>query len=880
MLPTLLLHSLGAVLLGSLPAGLGAQKSDAPNKAADASWWAYGPLQAQEPLAQHEDDGPAHPVDRYIDAGLRDAGLEPAARAEPEALLRRATFGLTGLPPTAEERAAFLGAVESLGWDAAWSALLDRLFASPHYGEAWARHWLDLVRYAETDGYERDSQKRNIWRYRDWVVRALNDDMPYDQFVQWQLAGDEYAVDLNDPFEAASANIATGFYRIGLYDDEPADRLQAASDDRADIVDTVSQVVFGTTMGCARCHDHKADPITQREYFALTAHFRGVTRYEKGGLRPFADRPAEGVWLPEEHAKRLAEIERDLGAEADRLGVGRAFEVPNPKTFIPSAKEGGHAWRYRFGAEPFTDAWSSTGFDDSQWEEGRSGFGTHGTPGAEISTVWNQPLIQLRTTFRLESIPDSSQLSIHHDDEIRVYLNGQLIFEREGYAVKYSAYQLDAKALAALVVGRNVLAVECSQVSGGQFVDVGLNERWDLAAEGGLLDAVVRALGVEASGKDPFTRLRELFVLRERHLAEPTASPYPAHVAFEHGAVPPAQFVELRGSAHARGDEVEPALPTAWTVGSSQPTESYSILAPREDAASSHRRRTLADWAFAGGQHITARVAANRAWQLLFGRGLCRSSGDFGRLGEPPTHLELLDATAWELIQRGWSIKSLQRWLMESRAYQASTERSAQADREDPRNDHYAGFDPRRLTAEEFRDATLAVSGELNPALFGPWVYPPLAKEVLATSSQPNNAWGQSAPEDALRRSLYVHVKRSLREPLLAIFDQPDPDLPCPVRFPTNVPTQALLTLNGPFVNARAEALASSVLAVSESGGTRDAVRHAIERALLRDAAQDEVQRGVHFIETLMAEEQLSTERAMQLFALGLFNRNEFLWID
>jgi hypothetical protein len=842
---------------------------------ADASWWAYGPLQEQESRKSGGADEPNHPVDQHIYAGLEAAGYAPAKRATPATLLRRASFSLTGLPPSAAERKAFLADVEERGFDSAWSSLLDRLFASPHYGEAQARHWLDLVRYAETDGYERDSQKKNIWRYRDWVVRALGGDMPYDQFVQWQLAGDEFASDLDDPFEVAEAHIATGFYRVGLFDDEPADRLQAVSDDRADIVDTVSQVIFGTTMGCARCHDHKADPITQKEYFALTAHFTGVTRYSKNGHRPFADRPGDGIWEVPAHEARLAELEGWLGIEAAQLGIGKTIDVPEVTEYVRTAEADANPWRYRFLGEPTDDGWQAPAFDDAEWSAGPAGFGTHGTPGAKIGTVWNGPRVQLRQTFRLTEIPESLQLRYHHDDDLKVYLNGQLIFERAGYITKYQDHQLDATAISALVVGRNVLCVECSQDFGGQYVDVGLSNRWDFAAPGGLLEAVRRTLASPAT--ESHDDLARLFALRERHLAEPTARPYPAHVVYEEGATPPRQFVEMRGSAHAPGDEVEPALPNAWLVGASPDAPEYALPSPDAASPSSLRRRALSEWAFDQGSHITSRVAANRAWQFLFGRGLCRSSGDFGRLGESPTHAALLDAVAAELVARDWSLQSLQRWLMESRTYQSSTERSARAVEGDPRNDLYAGFDPRRLTAEEFRDAALATSGELNPERFGPWVYPPLAKEVLATSSQPNNAWGQSTAEDALRRSLYVHVKRSLREPLLAVLDQPDPDLSCAVRFPTNVPTQALLTLNGAFVNKRASALASGVL--SRTDGP-DAVRAAIEQVLGREADPDEIQRGTSLLNELTQEMELPLEDAMQLFTLGLFNRNEFIWID
>ncbi|MFT6108814.1 MAG: hypothetical protein ACJA2W_001727 [Planctomycetota bacterium] len=850
---------------------------------ADGSWWAYAPLDPGQKPEVESEAWSEHPVDAWIREGLDGGGFVPAERAAPELLLRRATFALTGLPPTPTERADFKVAVQELGWQAAWADLLDELFASPHYGEAQARHWLDLVRYAETDGYERDSAKQNIWRYRDWIIRAYNDDLPYNRFIQLQLAGDEYAEDMDDPFEIADAKIATGFYRIGLFDDEPADRGQAASDARADIVDTVSQVVFATTMGCARCHDHKADPITQKEYFSLTAHFTGVTRYSKQGTRPLADRPGNGVWTVADHAARLSELGSLIEREAAQSDVHDPLEIGPSTTLVPDAREGEHEWLYRT-ADASEDAnegdsWPSPAFDDAGWERGLAAFGKRGTAGANIRSTWTTPTIQLRTTFRLEEIPNTLLLTYLHDEDVKVYLNGQLIHERGGYTGIYREQQLGAEALSTLVVGRNVLAVQCSQTAGGQAIDVGLSTRWDIEADGGLLESARVAVANEPAGSDRLMPLRRLLIERRRHLGARVSRPYPAHVAFENGPVPPDQFVEMRGSVHARGDKVEPVLPAAWLVGQPVDAPAYTLPKAGADAPSSLRRRALADWAFTGGSHITARVEANRIWQFLFGRGICRSSGDFGRLGEMPTNAELLDRVAQELIARDWSVRAVQRWLMESQTYQMTSTRDLSVSYlSDPRNDLYSAFDPRRLTGEEYRDATLAASGELSDELFGPWVFPPLAAEVLATSSQPGNAWGHGSEDDARRRSLYVHVKRSLREPLLAALDQPDPDLPCPVRFPTNVPTQALLTLNGAFVNARAAAFAEATLVKTDE--PTEAIRSMVAAALGREASNDEVDRGLDFLAKLEAEHQLQGARALTVFALALFNRNEFLWID
>ena len=247
-------------------------------------------------------------------------------------------------------------------------------------------------------------------------------------------------------------------------------------------------------------------------------------------------------------------------------------------------------------------------------------------------------------------------------------------------------------------------------------------------------------------------------------------------------------------------------------------------------------------------------------------------------MGELPTHPELLDYLAAELIRLDWSRKAFLRFLATSEAYRRSSEGPAASLAADPRNDHLWRRDPRRLTAEEFRDVALAVSGELNPERYGPWVYPPLPREVLETSSRPDAAWGQSGPDQAVRRSLYVHTKRSLREPLLAVLDQPDPDLPCPERFPTNVPTQALLTLNGEFTVERAEAFADDLIA--EDSEVSSQVAAALERSLGRPAEELEVARNLAFLERLTGELEVSERDALELFLLGLFNRNEFLWLD
>ena len=757
-------------------------------------WWAYRPLDPPPPPTVADPAWAAHPVDAFVRARLDAAGLPPAPQAAPERLLRRASFDLTGLPPTPAERERFLAAVAADGFDAAWGELIDRLLASPHYGEHMARRWLDLVRYAETNGYERDARKTNIWRYRDWVIRAYQDDLPYDRFVVEQLAGDELATFApewaGDP-ERPDPLLATGYYRLGTWDDEPSDPAQARADELADIVDTTGQVFLGATLNCVRCHDHKADPLRIEEYYGFAAYFNQLTGYGGDGFgqhlgggmtRMIADPPGPGRMTAIQRDTRVLEIDQALRPYVLELedAVAAAAESAD-EVFVADARTGAADWRYR--TEPAAAGWHRPGFDDSGWKLGRGGFGTAGTPGALVGSQWHSERLQVRTRFALTELPDSLVLSLHHDEDVVVWLNGVQVHAARGYRTDYTQIQLDATALSALVVGSNLLAAECRQSGGGQYLDLGLRSGW---LDGRADPAAGRVrLEREADRWLPSARAAEARVLleeRRRIALAPIAEPYPALVASERGGAPTVQRVLRRGSVHAAGEEVRPTVPQAFLAGG----ELAPPLLPAagDGTRSLGRRLVLARWMTAQATHLSGRVYVNRLWQSLFGRGLSRAPGDFGRLGTPPTHPGLLDHLAAEAVARGWSTKAMLRYLMTSRTYRMDSVGAPAALAEDPRNELFWRHDPRRLSAEEYRDAVLTVSGQLNRELYGPSVFPPLPAEVLATSSQPGNAWGESSAEQATRRSIYVHVKRSLREPLLAALDQPDPDLPLPGALP------------------------------------------------------------------------------------------------
>jgi hypothetical protein len=564
------------------------------------------------------------PIDAFLVARLEQEGMEPAAGADRVTLIRRLTYDLTGLPPTPLEVDSFMADSAA----DAYERLVDRLLASSHYGEKWGRHWLDLVRYGETNGYERDSAKPFVWRYRDYVIAALNDDKPFDQFVREQLAGDEI-----NPASAESL-IATGFYRLGIWDDEPADRELARFDGLDGVITTTGQVILGMTINCARCHDHKVDPIPQRDYYRLLAFFGNVSE--------------------------------------------------------PRAKKSKKA----------------------------------------VSTT-GEPI--------------------------------------------------------------EVMCVE--------------------------------------------------------------------------GRGPADTFVLLRGNPNLQGEKVEPGVPAILAASSPSP------------AVAGGKRKSLAAWLTGRQNPRTARVIANRLWQYHFGRGIVPTPNDFGGLGESPTHPELLDWLAQELMDGGWRLKRMHRLIVSSSAYRMSARGREPEIARDPGNRWFWRFPMRRLTAEEVRDSILAVSGALNQKAGGPSVYPPIPSEVLAGQSVPGQGWPESSPWEAARRSVYVHVKRSLLVPILATHDAADTDLSCPVRYTTTVPTQALGLLNGAFANREAARFASR-LSREHPGDVLAQVRQAIRLTTARIADAAEVHSDVVFIKDLEVAGGLDRPAALTQYCLLMLNANAFLYLD
>jgi hypothetical protein len=675
-----------------------------------------------------------NPIDHFILGKLEAVGLAPAPAADRPTLLRRLTFDLIGLPPTPAEIDAF---VNDPAPDA-YEKQVERLLASPRFGEHWALYWLDLARYAESDGFKADDPRPSAWRYRDYVIQSFNDDKPYDRFVQEQLAGDELFPD--DP----QTLIATGFNRHFPDEYNAVNLEQRRQEILNDITDTTAQVFLGLTMGCARCHDHKFDPLTQEDYYRFQAFFAA---YAPRDL-PVAS-PAEIAHYQQqlhEWETQTAELRREM----------EALEAPYRKKFAAQR-------RARFPKE----------YQDL----------------IDVPVEQRQPLQQQLVTMVLKQMETTT---------------GEVV----------QAMKPDVK------------------------------QHWQ---------GLSKQMADWARLKPP---------------APPTAL-----VLTDVGPTAPPTHLLRRGDWRHPAQEIEPGF--IAVLDARPPSQS-----PRERTTG--RRSTLAHWLTRPDNPLTARVMVNRLWQHHFGRGIVSTPGDFGAQGEPPTHPELLDWLACELVERGWSLKALHRLMVTSATYRQAAGSGPMGRKIDPDNRLLGHRNRRRLEGEALRDALLAVSGGLHFTVGGPSIYPELPPEVAV----PKGGWPVSADvRDRNRRSIFIFSKRNLRYPLFSTFDAPDSNETCARRHVTTTAPQALLLLNDRLVLEQSRVFAARVLREAGPDEFRiieQAYRLAVGRA--PDAAEQQLLQD--FLTTATAEhrERVGDEQAKSAAVADLchvlFNLNEFLYVD
>ena len=803
-----------------------------------------------------------NPIDAFVAQKLATRGLTHNTRASSGELLRRLYFDLIGLPPTPQQVTDFLTRAEQ-NFDAAWRQEVETLLASPHYGERWARHWLDVVRFAETNSFERDGAKPHAWRYRDYVIRAFNDDKPYDQFLREQLAGDEL------PQITRDSLVATGFYRLGIWDDEPADRKLAMYEGYDDILTTVGQGLLGLTLNCCRCHDHKIDPIPTADYYSTLAFFRNIT---PNGYGPHVER---ALMATEEDRRAFAAAEQEIRETGDRLQAQlTALETDLARQLAEQSSTGTKTFdlddlEYRFYRETFQQL---PDFDSLK---------------PETVDKLDPPLITIQPATRPDNfgfvftgtllVPADAEYEfvLDSDDGSALSIDGTELIRYDGIHGLGGARRAKLK----LTQGRHALRVDYFQ---GQF-GKGLQLYWsgpgfarrNLTAEdassGRNLNDVLNSALAETLDQDKVRAWKQTRRELEDNKRRRPWDEYGMCIS-EHGTQAPDTFVLTRGNPESEADKAEPAFLSI--LGGQKPE-----IVPNPAANTSGRRMAFANWVTSPDNRMTSRVFVNRLWQHHFGRGIVRTPNNFGQLGDPPTHPELLDWLASEFVARGWRIKDMHRLILNSATWQQSSLATPQALQADATNDLFSRFDLRRLSAEEIRDTVLAVNGQLNPKMFGPGIYPQISREVLAGQSVPGSGWGQSSPEEQSRRSIYIHVKRSLLVPMLSSFDFPETDTTCEARFITTQPGQALSMLNGDFLNQQADIFAERLL--REAGTQPPAqIALAIRLAMSRNATQDEIERGQALLQRLKDRHQMTDRQALTWYCLFVLNLNEFLYVD
>jgi hypothetical protein len=867
--------------------------------------WAYVKPVRREPPPVARADWARTAVDRFVLARLEREKLTPSVEAAKPVLLRRVTLDLTGLPPTPEELDAFLADTAPN----AYERVVDRLLASPHYGERWARPWLDLARYADTNGYEKDN-KRDIWKYRDWVIGAFNRDLPFDQFTVDQIAGDML------PGATVDQKIATGFHRNAMTNEEGGvDPEESHYEVLVDRANTTATVWLGSTLGCAQCHNHKYDPFTQKDYFRLLSFFANADFDSRGfgdGTRYFE--PSLDLATPEQETARKA-----LQAEIDRLD--QQVKTPTPELSEAQARweESLRAAHAAWTPLTPTESTATNGVALRLMPDGSVLASGPNPPQTTYTVVGTTTATQI-TGVRIEALPDPSLprggpgrdgyghfrvtglqvrggpadgaagpepvafKTIKVDDSATPFEPSDLLGGKpSGYSRKGGSWAVNAMRDTERLPRNAVLAaatpfggpsgtrveLRIDHLDGTIGQGIGRFRIWVTTAPNPLEGADLaprlrRVLTVPAAERTKaqadelagvfrattplLKEARDTLAARRKALADlkiPSTLIMRERASFER----PSYELRVRGSFSAKGERVYAGTPR-------------SLPGMRDDLPIN--RLGLARWLVDPTNPLVARVAVNRLWEQLFGRGLVETSEDFGSQGAPPTHPELLDWLATEFVAKGWSQKTLLRTIVLSSTYRQSSALPAGGTDRDPYNRLYARGPRVRLEAEMIRDATLAVSGLLSRKMFGPSVFP-MQPDGIWNMPYNSDKWTVSQGEDRFRRSLYTFWRRTSPYPSFMTFDATSREFCTVRRVRTNTPLQALTLLNDPASFEAARALARRMAA----GGATPATRAAwgVKLVLSRPSTTAEVQRLVALYDQELAQYRQRGEAEPELAA-------------
>ncbi len=752
---------------------MGAPDPRSQSAAARAAWqpydlsearkfWSFQPLKNPPLPSVNNRAWVRSPLDRFILAKLEEKGLKPVGDADKRTLIRRATFDLTGLPPTPEEVEAFL---EDASPDA-FAKVIDRLLASPHYGERWGRHWLDAVRYADTAGCNSDFPVPAAYKYRNYVIKSFNQDKPYDRFIREQIAGDLLpGKTLTEKHENI---IATGYLAMSRRFGSRNKEVNLTIDDT---IDNLGKTFLGLSVSCARCHDHKFDPIPQKDYYALYGIFNS-SRYAFPGAEIYPH-PADMVALA-------------AGDEAEKFNQWQSelASLDDWKEYL-TVERGAAARNQAAREKQLKEAARQTATSEGQATNHQANY--QGGPAVQNAAPKNEPRRKLH--------PPGEKRPADYDRD----------------------------------------AVNSSTAS----------KSTRMPEE------------VAADAKEIKARVAELSM----------------HVPKVEKAYAVVEGLPANARIHRKGDPKN--------LGEEVPRGFLTILGAKQLPADHQGsgREYLADWIAAPDNPLTARVMVNRIWQGHFGKGIVATPNDFGSRGSAPTHPELLDYLATQLIQSGWSLKAMHRMIMLSHAYQLAATDDLHNARMDASNDLLWRFNRRRLSAEEIRDAMLAVSGALDRTAGEAHPFPP------------ENEWRYTQHEqffaiyDTDRRSIYLMQQRQKKHPLMEVFDGADTNTSTSPRPLSTTPLQALFLMNNPFVHSQADRLAVRVGMAYETTAQR--IDYAIRLTYGRPAKPVEIREAIAYLHrtreqlhTLKTPTERLTREALASYLRVLLGSNEFLYVD
>jgi hypothetical protein len=871
--------------------------------------WAFQPLATTQPPVVKNTKWVRNEIDCFILARLEREGIAPSPQADPRTLIRRVSLDLTGLLPQPTEVEEFVKAflqTDPRKQDAAYRALVERLLASPHYGERWGRHWLDQARYADSNGYTIDGD-RVMWPYRDWVIQALNEDRPFDRFTIEQLAGDLL------PNPTKPQLVATGFHRNTVINEEGGvDPEQARVEQVMDRVNTTGAVWLGLTVGCAQCHSHKFDPISHKEYYQMLAFFNSTMDYNNQGPVVPVQR-GEMFGKPETTEPTVAsgapllrgELKQDEWerAELARLERNPAVTAPNKAVeWVPfevvKLETEAHGKLQRLADGSFLLA-ANASQNDAYRILGRISSPRVAAVRLRVlpheALPKNGPGLAADGSFESEGGSHRFNEAFADDEQnawpARAATDGD---RRTGWSINATS---GAAHEAAFVYARPkefasrqvlfILRHDASEGRGlGRFkIEVATETPHD--ARGAALLAALKT-AVAARTPEQQAQINAAFA-SARAVREKQSGTAVMAMIMRDTNVPRESYIFTRGD-FTRPDK---------TAGLLQPNI-FSAVAPALPETSKPRTRLdLAQWLMHPANPLTPRVTINRVWLRYFGRGIVETEEDFGTQGSLPTHPELLDWLSSEFIRQGWSLKAMHRLIVNSATYRQSSRVRKDLSETDPRNLLLARQERFRVEAEIVRDAALSASGLLNPRIGGPSVRPPQPDGVYAFTQNKKN-WMAATGAERFRRALYTHFYRSAPYPLFTTFDAPDFQTVCTRRHRSNTPLQSLTLANDAAFLEIAQGLAARLVreVPGEFATTLDArLRHAFvlcfsrlpnatELAALRSYVERQVQgfatqpaAAAALVNQEVAKAGLTEAQAAALTAAArvLFNTDNFI---